>query len=170
MDIITNENSSKQDILTQVKQEIIKYNLHISDSNETKPWGAYYCLSDSDISKFIELYFHDIKSEIESDATLSPKILIVMPQARLSWQYHDRRSEIWKVIKGPIHAAISDSDGEVPPVEYSDNQIIKISCTQRHRLIGSGSWGIVAEIWQHAEKDNLSNEEDITRLQDDYGR
>ena len=26
---------------------------------------------------------------------LSPKILIVKPESRLSWQYHNRRAEIW---------------------------------------------------------------------------
>jgi mannose-6-phosphate isomerase len=31
---------------------------------------------------------------------LSPKILVVKPNTRLSWQYHNRRAEIWQVYKG----------------------------------------------------------------------
>ena len=39
---------------------------------------------------------------------LSPKILIVKPEARLSWQYHDRRAEIWQVYKGTAGIIRSD--------------------------------------------------------------
>jgi hypothetical protein len=31
-------------------------------------------------------------------------------------------------------------------------------------------WGIVAEIWRHTDVENPSNEEDIVRVQDDFGR
>ncbi len=31
-------------------------------------------------------------------------------------------------------------------------------------------WAVVAEIWQHTEKDNPSDEKDIVRINDDYGR
>jgi hypothetical protein len=40
----------------------------------------------------------------------------------------------------------------------------------RHRLVGLGDWGVLAEIWQHTDLQNPSDEEDIVRLQDDYGR
>jgi mannose-6-phosphate isomerase len=41
---------------------------------------------------------------------------------------------------------------------------------ERHRLIGLDSWRIVAEIWQHTDLENPSDEDDIVRLQDDFGR
>ena len=41
---------------------------------------------------------------------------------------------------------------------------------ERHRLIGLEGWGIVAEIWQHTDPENPSDEDDIVRLQDDFGR
>lgn len=41
---------------------------------------------------------------------------------------------------------------------------------ERHRLIGLDSWGIVAGIWQHTDPENASDEDDIVRLQDDFGR
>jgi hypothetical protein len=37
-------------------------------------------------------------------------------------------------------------------------------------LIGLDQQALVAEIWQHTDPKNPSNEEDIVRLQDDFGR
>jgi hypothetical protein len=39
----------------------------------------------------------------------------------------------------------------------------------RHRLIGLDDFGVVAEIWQHTDA-IPSDEEDIIRVQDDFGR
>ena len=41
---------------------------------------------------------------------------------------------------------------------------------ERHRLIGLDDYSVVAEIWQHTDKENSSDEEDIIRVQDDFGR
>ena len=42
---------------------------------------------------------------------------------------------------------------------------------QCHRLLSkSEEFVLVAEIWQHAEPDHLSDEDDIERLEDDYQR
>ncbi len=40
----------------------------------------------------------------------------------------------------------------------------------RYRLVGLDAYAVVAEIWQHTDVDNPSDEEDIVRLQDDFGR
>ena len=45
---------------------------------------------------------------------------------------------------------------------------IKLSQGERHRLVGLADYGVVAEIWQHTDE-VPSNEEDIIRVQDDYG-
>jgi hypothetical protein len=50
------------------------------------------------------------------------------------------------------------------------NEIITLQQGERHRLIGLDSWGIVAEIWKHTDYNNPSDEDDIVRLQDDFGR
>ena len=39
-----------------------------------------------------------------------------------------------------------------------------------HRLVGLSNWGIIAEIWQHTDPEKPSDEEDIVRVQDDFGR
>jgi hypothetical protein len=47
---------------------------------------------------------------------------------------------------------------------------VKLQQGERHRLIGLAGWGIVAEIWQHTDASNPSDEDDIVRVQDDFGR
>ena len=47
---------------------------------------------------------------------------------------------------------------------------IQLKQGERHRLVGLDNWGIVAEIWQHTDAANPSDEEDIIRVQDDFGR
>ena len=47
---------------------------------------------------------------------------------------------------------------------------IKLSQGERHRIIGTDKYAIVAEIWIHTNKDNPSDEDDIVRIKDDYGR
>ena len=64
----------------------------------------------------------------------------------------------------------SDTDVEKDTSHLSIGDIIKLKQGERHRLIGLDVWGIVAEIWQHTDTDNPSNEDDIVRLQDDFGR
>ena len=39
------------------------------------------------------------------------------------------------------------------------------SCLMMH-----GDWVVVAEIWQHTDIANPTNEQDIVRLADDFGR
>ena len=50
---------------------------------------------------------------------LSPKILIVKPNVRLSWQYHNRRAEIWQVYKGIVGVVKSDTDIENELKKYT---------------------------------------------------
>ena len=67
---------------------------------------------------------------------LSPKILIVKPAARLSWQYHNRRAEIWQVYKGAAGIIRSDSDAENEMKIYNEGDQIVLEQGERHRLIG----------------------------------
>lgn len=62
----------------------------------------------------------------------------------------------------------SDTEGELKTLVNGD--FIQMDKGERHRLIGLDSWGVIAEIWQHTDHNNPSDEEDIVRLQDDFGR
>jgi mannose-6-phosphate isomerase-like protein (cupin superfamily) len=88
----------------------------------------------------------------------------------LSWQYHHRRSEVWRVIEGEVGIVRSDTDKENELEIFKVGDVITLKKGERHRLVGLSDWGKVAEIWQHTESDNPSDEEDIVRLQDDFGR
>jgi mannose-6-phosphate isomerase len=138
----------------------------------TRPWGGYACIDRNQLFQFIETYFPGLEEVISSNSAqeLSPKILFVLPGKRLSWQYHHRRSEIWRIIRGPIGIVRSDSDTEGPLVEYQTGKVIEFNSGERHRLVGLNEIGIVAELWQHLDPNNPSDEEDIVRLQDDFGR
>jgi len=54
--------------------------------------------------------------------------------------------------------------------QYQPGNQIKLNQGERHRLIGLNDWGVVAEIWQHTDAQNPSDEDDIVRVQDDFGR
>ncbi len=101
--------------------------------------------------------------------SLVPKILIVKPEARLSWQYHHRRAEIWQVYKGEVGIIRSDDDTEGELVRFGVGDQLRLAERERHRLIGLEDYGIVAEIWQHTDV-VPSDEEDIVRVQDDFKR
>ena len=47
---------------------------------------------------------------------------------------------------------------------------IEIAQGERHRIIGTDEYAVVAEIWIHTDKDNPSDEDDIVRIQDDFNR
>ena len=100
---------------------------------------------------------------------LSPKILIVKPNSRLSWQYHNRRAEIWQVYKGKVGVVQSTMDIETVMQTYLPGDQIKLEQGMRHRLVGLENYGVVAEIWQHTDS-VPSDEYDIIRIQDDFGR
>src|SRR5690606_21633493 len=113
---------------------------------------------------FIETFFsHLSMADFAGFEKLSPKILIVAPEKRLSWQYHFRRSEIWKLIHGVAGVIISPDDDETELKYLEIGEVVTLRCGERHRLVGTNGWGVVAEIWQHEDAGNPSDEDDIVR-------
>lgn len=53
---------------------------------------------------------------------------------------------------------------------FEDGNMVEMELGTRHRLVGLDDWGIVAEIWVHRFPENPSDEEDIRRISDDFGR
>lgn len=164
-------NTPKELIFEHVAEYLHLQNLKIDKQDNTRPWGGFFVIEEDEAEKFIDLYFSGFKKEeLNISGKLSPKILIVGPEKRLSWQYHNRRAEIWKLIGGKAAVATSDTDEEKEKKYLNIGEIVQLKQGERHRLIGVETWGIVAEIWQHTEKENPSDEEDIIRLKDDFGR
>ncbi len=139
--------------------------------DDSRPWGGFLVINEEDTEIFIERFFPQFTDQLRNmNARLSPKILLVAPHSRLSWQYHHRRAEIWKVIDGAVDVVTSDNDEEKQTRHLKEGDIIELKQGERHRLVGLGDWGVVAEIWMHTDPGHPSNEEDIVRVQDDFGR
>ena len=158
-------------LISEIEQELSSYNIGIESTDFSRPWGGFFVLDETNADQFIAAYFPTYKKEeLMLGNKLSPKILVVGPQQRLSWQYHNRRAEIWRVVEGEIGVVMSENDEQHDVNEFEPGDIIILNKGQRHRLVGLDSWGIVAEIWQHTDTDHPSDEDDIIRLQDDFGR
>ncbi|MGL4632322.1 MAG: phosphoheptose isomerase [Leadbetterella sp.] len=162
----------KEDVLSSVESYLTENGFNCIATDFQRPWGGFFVIDEMQSEKFIKAFFPHLDIQhFSAFGKLSPKFLIVAPQTRLSWQYHHRRAEIWKLIAGAAKVAISESDIENPPKTLAIQQVINLVCGERHRLVGSEEeFGIVAEIWQHTDTNNPSNEDDIVRVQDDFGR
>jgi mannose-6-phosphate isomerase len=162
---------NKSSVFTEVKKFLTEKNLKIAGEDQSRPWGGYFVISDHSLEIFISSFFPETELNSGSGGLkLSPKILLVEPQKRLSWQYHNFRSEIWSVIGGSVGVIISDTDQQNGLSTYQTGDTLHIDRGQRHRLVGLNEWGIIAEIWQHTDPAQPSSEEDIVRLEDDFGR
>ena len=152
--------------------EIVKFqNLKVVDKDTDRPWGGFFVISEDNAQAFSNIYFNGLNSEeLKVSGKLSPKILIISPNKRLSWQYHHRRSEIWKVISGEIKVITSNDDIERNEEILKKGDEINLYKGERHRIIGMDEYAVVAEIWIHTDKDNPSDENDIIRVQDDFDR
>jgi mannose-6-phosphate isomerase-like protein (cupin superfamily) len=162
---------NKETVFDKTAQTLSELNFRIVDMDDSRPWGGFYVIDEEQASKFAQHYFPKENLEtLKITNKLSPKILLVAPNARLSWQNHHRRAEIWKCIGGTVGVVTSDTDEEKTQHTLKEGDIIKLKQGERHRLVGLDDWGILAEIWQHTDETNPSNEDDIVRVQDDFGR
>ena len=109
---------------------------------EKRPWGVFYVIHDEDNYKL---------KRIEVD-----------PSKRLSYQYHQKRSEVWVIING--YGTIT-LEGEEK--ECSNGQIIKIQKGMKHRIENKGNEKLV---FIEVQTGDYFGEEDIIRIEDDYNR
>lgn len=161
----------KQAVMTAIEAKLFELDLTVASHDFSRPWGGFFVIEENLAPRFIQLFFpHLNPSDLMIGGKLSPKILVVAPQQRLSWQYHFRRAEIWKLVHGVAGIVTSETDVQTDVKALAIGEIVKLKQGQRHRLVGMNGWGMIAEIWQHTDANNPSNEEDIVRLQDDFGR
>lgn len=163
--------SDKSKIFESVAQRLKSEGFNVVSNDETRPWGGFFVIDEEQAQQFANTYFDGLDVDsLKIGGKLSPKILIVAPNKRLSWQYHHRRAEIWQVVTGIVGVITSETDVEGELKKYTPKQQVKLHQGERHRLIGLDDWGVVAEIWQHTDASNPSDESDIVRVQDDFGR
>ena len=115
---------------------------YIKDNVESRPWGMYEVLLNSDECKV--------------------KRITVAPGKRLSYQYHYKRQEQWTVVKGNLTIVLDDEK-----VFRKPGGSIKIPLGARHR-----AWNETDKIVQFIEVQTGTyfGEDDIVRLEDDHNR
>jgi mannose-6-phosphate isomerase len=87
---------------------------------------------------------------------------MVSPGKRLSYQRHAHRSEHWFILRGKALVTLDGSR-----VERATGEAIDIPTGAAHRIENVGTMDLVFIEVQHGD---YFGEEDIERLQDDFGR
>ena len=156
---------------TKTQKEVEGLGFKILSKDFNRPWGGFLVIDENQSQEFSNTFFSGMDiNTLKIRGKLSPKILIVKPHSKLSWQYHHRRAEIWKVYKGKVGVSRSLNDIENPKTILNEKDQITLKQGERHRLIGLDDYAVISEIWQHTDPENPSNEDDIVRISDDYGR
>lgn len=109
---------------------------------EERPWGSYTVLDEGTSYKV--------------------KRLEVLPGKRLSYQKHARRAEHWIVVEGVAHVTLN---GELIVVNVGETMDIPLEAA--HRVENPGATRLV---FIEIQRGDYLGEDDIVRLQDDYGR
>lgn len=146
------------------------FGLDICDQDFERPWGGFLRFTEESLPAFFDAYWQGVDTGKKSGRR-DPKVLLVAPGQRLSLQLHHRRSELWRVLDGPVLVIHGPDEANLECDVLFPGEIIHLDCGEMHRLAGSlTSWGRVAEIWEHVDPDNPSDESDIVRIKDDYAR
>ena len=110
--------------------------------SEQRPWGSWHVL--------------------DVGAGYKVKRIHVAPGARLSYQTHEHRSEHWVVVTGVATCTVDGNE-----TRAAAGRSVDIPQGAKHRLANHGSEELVIIEVQRGE---YTGEDDITRLEDDYGR
>ena len=114
----------------------------MSNYIEHRPWGSFEHLLDCEYCKV--------------------KRIIVKPGQKLSYQYHHKRNEVWVVVQGVATVTLDDK-----VVDVKETEIVNIPVTTKHRVENKGTEDLV---FIETQTGTYFGEDDIVRLEDDYGR
>lgn len=162
---------TKYSEMSALLAESRQFGLLLSEVNALKPWGGYLRFAKNAVVPFLAAYWLDVNFDPPMDEkAVDPKMLLVGPKQMLSLQWHRRRGEIWRVIAGPVQVTIGDGWDTLSHRVYESGMLVEIPPMKWHRLIGLDVWGRVAELWDHTDAALPSDESDIIREHDIYGR
>jgi len=111
-------------------------------SESTRPWGRYEILQESDTHKV--------------------KCIWVLPGKRLSYQRHEKRAEHWFIVSG---TALVTHNGDEIKMQSGDT--IDIAIGDLHRI---ENIGIDDVVFIEIQSGSYFGEDDIERIEDDFGR
>lgn len=109
---------------------------------DQRPWGTFTVLDEGDGFKV--------------------KRIEVFSGKRLSYQKHSQRAEHWVVVRGTAKVTLDGDETLVPAGEAID-----IAVGSAHRVENPGDETLV---FIEVQRGNYLGEDDIVRLQDDFGR
>ena len=109
---------------------------------DERPWGKYEVLLDAP----------DVKV----------KRITVNPYSRLSYQYHDKRSERWVIVSGILSVILDDVR-----IIKTSGESIHIPLGSRHRACNETHEPV---IFIEVQTGSYFGEDDIIRIEDDYNR
>ncbi len=171
MDLLNIKAKDRLGAISEVREYFTKKGYKIVYVEDHRPWGFFFYFDVEQTAKFAKEFFGGVElTGIDTNLPLQPKVLVFEPHKRLSWQYHHRRAEIWRCITSECTVTTSPDDKEGPARLMKFGDVVNSTAGTRPRGGGTDQWGVVAEIWQHTDPRNLSNEEDVVRLADDFGR
>jgi mannose-6-phosphate isomerase len=110
--------------------------------SENRPWGSWHVLDEADGFKV--------------------KRIVVSPGSRLSLQKHELRAEHWVVVAGTATCTVGDETVVLGPGEAVD-----VAIGQAHRIANEDVETLVII---EVQRGTYTGEDDIVRLEDDYGR
>jgi len=110
--------------------------------HDVRPWGEYFVLEDHDTYKI--------------------KRIEVKPGGRLSYQYHQKRSEVWTIVRGNGTITLNDEVNE-----YIPGDVIEIPQGAKHRIENREAELLV---FVEVQLGSYFGEDDIVRIEDDYDR
>ena len=114
----------------------------VSRDSEVRPWGSWHVLDERDGFKVKRIHIH--------------------PHSRLSYQTHEHRSEHWVVVHGTATCTLDDVESVVRTGEYVD-----VPQGAKHRIANAHDDELVIV---EVQLGSYTGEDDIVRLEDDYGR
>lgn len=115
----------------------------VQNTTEKRPWGYFTVLLDSALTKV--------------------KKIVVHPRQKLSYQYHTKRQEHWTIISGNATIILDDI-----AIEKSAGESIHIPLGAKHRICNNHTNNDL--IFIEVQTGSYFGEDDIIRLDDDYGR
>ena len=116
--------------------------MYFYSMREQRPWGTFTILDEGKNYKV--------------------KRIEVLPQTRLSYQKHARRSEHWMIVAGTAKVTLDSLETIV-----ETGGTIDIPIGAAHRIENVGSEMLV---FIEIQRGSYFGEDDIQRLQDDFGR
>ena len=114
----------------------------MSNYVEHRPWGWFENLLDEEYCKV--------------------KRICVKPGHKLSYQFHHKRNEVWVVVKGIATVTL---DNKV--VDIRETEIVNIPVSTKHRVENRSNEDL---IFIETQTGTYFGEDDIVRIEDDYGR